>query len=227
MSEIERVFQGRLKIDCTPGTARAAAPARQGRPNCAHGPVEGMAPSRPLSPSDRAAAHAAKAAAKTARLLEQSTPGAGQYNCFDSRHRTLRGAESAFKSTSRRLDSRRADAAVGDPGTYNPVDLKSLAQTTSTARSHSTSVRMGASWAGFGGLEQRALRLDMGEGSPGPGAYSMRARSGGSAADIAAEKIRREGSWAQGYHPMPSAWNALRRAEEAAAESQAALELMA
>ena len=131
-------------------------------PPLATGP---MVAGRGVSPSQRAAAHAAKQRAKDSR--KAATPGPGSYDA--KAQNSARSYSGAFKSNTRRLEVE--DQHTGDPGAYNPAASGNLASAATNSFGRSNKTGSGA----FGASSAREMKLDiMGEDTPGPGSYSSK-----------------------------------------------------
>ena len=117
-----------------------------------------------MSPSGRAAAHAAKIKSRENR--KANNPGPGSYETLQ-KGKTGNRTSSAFKSNSKRLGVE--DVYQGDPGAYDPYATQELAQTTKSTFQRSNRSGEG----GFGTKATREMKQEiMGKDTPGPGAYS-------------------------------------------------------
>ena len=97
-------------------------------------------------------------------------PGPGAYETAKSELlQNGGGHRSAFKSGSRRSVEALGSMEMGDPGSYDPYTLTDLSST--SKKSFAKSNRAGH--GDFGGKEKREMAVEiMGEGTPGPGAYT-------------------------------------------------------
>jgi len=132
---------------------------------------------RHKDPSVRAAEHADKKRQFDAR--KQGTPGPGTYSppppatigahTSSSKKSGAGGGSAAFASKSKRLSTMADGVGTGDPGAYDPYVMKELSITSKKSASKHNRAGSGS----FGGTQQRKINIEvMGEGTPGPGAYS-------------------------------------------------------